>query len=314
MMKKKISIITACFNEEENIEYLIERIRTVMNSLDDYEYEHVLIDNHSSDNTVGLIKEFAQSDKHLKLIVNTRNFGVVRSAFYGLLQCTGDCVIPLAADLQDPPELIPELVQKWEEGFKIALLVKPNSEEMWPMSMIRRYYYLFVDSISDVPLVRNATGAGLLDKDVVEILRSIDDPYPYFRGLVSEIGFPIATVPFKQPRRERGVTKNNFYQLYDLAMLGIIKHSKVPLRLMTMAGFVLSMLSLLGATFYLFMKLLFWDSFSVGMAPILLGIFFFAAVQMTLMGMLGEYVGSILTHVRKLPLVVELERVNFDEN
>jgi len=313
MVKKKISIITACFNEEENVEDLIDRIRTVMSTLDDYDYEHVLIDNHSSDNTVGLIKAFAQSDKRLKLIVNARNFGVVRSGFYGLLQCTGDCVIPLAADLQDPPELIPELVKKWEEGFKIALLVKPNTEELWPMSMVRRYYYLFVDGISDVPLVRNATGAGLLDKDVVEILRDIDDPYPYFRGLLSEIGFPIATVPFNQPSRKRGVTKNNFYQLYDIAMLGVIKHSKVPLRLMTMAGFLLSMLSLLGAIFYLGMKLVFWESFSVGMAPILLGIFFFAAVQMTLMGMLGEYVGSILTHVRKLPLVVELERVNFDE-
>lgn len=285
-----------------------------MNTLNGYEYEHVLIDNHSSDNTVSLIKHLAQSDKHLKLIVNTRNFGVVRSAFYGLLQCRGDCVIPLASDLQDPPELIPELVQKWEEGFKIVLLVKPNTAEMWPMSMIRRYYYMFVDSISDVPLVRNATGAGLLDETVVGILRSIDDPYPYYRGLLSEIGFPIARVPFNQPSRKRGVTKNNFYQLYDLAMLGVIKHSKVPLRLMTMAGFVLSMLSFVAAIIYLGMKLLFWDSFSMGMAPILLGIFFFAAIQMLLMGMLGEYVGSILTHVRKLPLVVELERVNFDEN
>jgi polyisoprenyl-phosphate glycosyltransferase len=216
--------------------------------------------------------------------------------------------------LQDPPELIPELLQKWEEGFKVALLVKSGSEELWAMSVVRKYYYKFVTSIAEVPLVRNATGAGLYDQVVVEILRTIDDPYPYLRGLVSEIGFPIAKVPFVQPKREQGITKNNFYSLYDIAMLGIIKHSKVPLRLMTMTGFCLSITSIFVTLFFLCMKLLFWDSFTMGIAPLLLGIFFFASVQITMVGVLGEYIGSIHTHVRKLPLVIEQERVNFEES
>ncbi len=310
---KKISIVTGCFNEEENIEILIGRIREVMEQLPKYSYEHILIDNHSSDDTVAIIKSLAKEDKRIKLIVNARNFGVVRSGYHGFLQGKGDCVIALASDLQDPPELIPQLLEKWEEGFKVALLVKPVSEELWPMSVIRKFYYKLVTSISEVPLVRNATGAGLYDKVVVEILRSIDDPYPYIRGLVSEIGFPIAKIPFVQPRRIHGTTKNNIYSLYDMAMLGIIKHSKVPLRLMTMAGFVLSIMSILVTFFFLGMKLVFWDSFTMGLAPLLLGIFFFASVQITMMGVLGEYIGSIHTHIRKLPLVVEQERVNFEE-
>ena len=311
---KKISIVTGCFNEEENVEVLIHRIRDVMGKLPNYEYEQILIDNHSSDNTVAIIKSLSKEDKRIKLIVNTRNFGAVRSGYHGLLQAKGDCVIALASDLQDPPELIPELLQKWEEGFKVALLVKSGSEELWAMSVVRKYYYKFVTSIAEVPLVRNATGAGLYDQVVVEILRTIDDPYPYLRGLVSEIGFPIAKVPFVQPKREQGITKNNFYSLYDIAMLGIIKHSKVPLRLMTMTGFCLSITSILVTLFFLGMKLLFWDSFTMGMAPLLLGIFFFASVQITMVGVLGEYIGSIHTHVRKLPLVVEQERVNFEES
>ncbi|MCZ6502730.1 MAG: glycosyltransferase family 2 protein [Gammaproteobacteria bacterium] len=310
---KKISIVTACFNEEESVEELCRRIKEVLVNLADYDYEHILIDNHSTDRTVSIIKSLAAKDMRIKLIVNARNFGAIRSGYYGFLQAQGDCVIPMAADLQDPPELIPELVKKWEEGFKVVLFVKPQSNEKWPMSAIKRYYYKFVDYISDIPLVRNATGAGLYDKRVVEILRTIDDPYPYFRGLVSEIGFPIATIPFCQPLRQHGVTKSNFYSLYDMAMLGITKHSKVPLRLLTMSGFLLSLLSVLLMVFYFFMKLIYWDSFTLGMAPILLGIFFFASVQLFFMGMLGEYIGSIHTHVRKLPLVVEIERVNFEE-
>jgi polyisoprenyl-phosphate glycosyltransferase len=311
---KKISIVTGCFNEEENVEVLIHRIRDVMEKLPNYEYEHILIDNHSSDNTVATIKSLSKEDKRIKLIVNTRNFGAVRSGYHGLLQAKGDCVIALASDLQDPPELIPELLEKWEEGFKVALLVKPESEELWAMSVVRKYYYKLVTSIAEVPLVRNATGAGLYDQVVVEILRTIDDPYPYLRGLVSEIGFPIAKISFVQPKREQGITKNNFYSLYDIAMLGIIKHSKVPLRLMTMTGFCLSITSILVTLFFLSMKLLFWDSFTMGIAPLLLGIFFFASVQITMVGVLGEYIGSIHTHVRKLPLVVEQERVNFEES
>jgi len=218
----------------------------------------------------------------------------------------------IASDLQDPPEMIVEFVRKWEQGYKTVLAVKPESEESSIMFFLRKAYYRFITRISEVPLVQNATGAGLFDRAVIDILRNIQDPYPYFRGLLCEIGFPIAVVPFKQPRRQRGLTKNNFYTLYDIAMLGITNHSKVPLRLMAMSGFVLSLLSLLVALLFLVAKLLYWDSFQLGTAPILIGIFFFGAIQTFFIGLLGEYIGSIHTQVRNMPLVVEMERVNFE--
>jgi hypothetical protein len=220
----------------------------------------------------------------------------------------------IASDLQDPPEMIADFINKWEQGYKTVLAVKPESEESAIMFGLRKTYYRLIARISEVPLVQNATGAGLFDRAVVDILRSIQDPYPYFRGLLCEIGFPIATVPFKQPRRQRGVTSNNFYTLYDIAMLGITNHSKVPLRLMAMSGFLLSFFSLIVAIFFLVAKLLYWDSFQLGTAPILIGIFFFGAIQAFFIGVLGEYIGSIHTQVRNMPLVVELERVNFEKN
>jgi hypothetical protein len=207
--------------------------------------------------------------------------------------------------------MIAEFIKKWEEGYKIALAVKPESEESSLMFFFRKTYYRFITKISEVPLVQNATGAGLFDKKVIDILRNIQDSYPYFRGLLCEIGFPIALVPFKQPRRQRGITKNNFYTLYDIAMLGITNHSKLPLRLMVMGGFLLSFLSLLSALVFLIAKLIFWNSFQLGIAPTLIGIFFFGAIQTFFIGVLGEYIGSIHTQIRKMPLVVEIERINF---
>lgn len=207
--------------------------------------------------------------------------------------------------------MIAEFIQKWEEGYKTVLAVKPESEESSIMFFLRKTYYRFITKISEVPLVQNATGAGLFDQAVVDILRNIHDSYPYFRGLLCEIGFPIALVPFKQPRRKRGITKNNFYTLYDIAMLGITNHSKVPLRLMAMSGFLLSFLSLLVAFIFFIAKLIYWDSFQLGTAPILIGIFFFGAIQTFFIGVIGEYIGAIHTQVRNMPLVVEMERVNF---
>lgn len=308
--KKLISIVTPCYNEEENIDELYQRVATVMATLP-YEYEHICIDNASTDGTVKRIKELAAQDKRVKLIVNARNFGHIKSPYYGMLQSTGDACVLIASDLQDPPEMIVEFVKKWEEGYKTVLAVKPESEESSVMFFLRKSYYRLISKISDVPLVQNATGAGLFDRAVIDILRKIDDPYPYFRGLLCEIGFSVATVPFKQPRRQRGITKNNFYTLYDIGMLGITNHSKVPLRLMAMSGFFLAFLSLLVAFMFFVAKLLFWDSFQLGTAPILIGIFFFGAIQAFFIGVLGEYIGSIHTQVRKMPLVVELERVNF---
>lgn len=310
-MRKLLSIVTPCYQEEDNVDELYHRIAAVMKSIP-YDYEHIFIDNHSSDQTVPKIRTIAARDRRVKLIVNTRNFGHIRSPYYAILQSSGDACILIASDLQDPPEMIVEFVKRWEEGFKTVLATKPKSEESSGMFFLRKLYYRFITRISEVPLVENATGAGLFDKAVIDVLRRIDDPYPYFRGLVCEIGFPIALVPFKQPRRARGITKNNFYTLYDIAMLGITNHSKIPLRLMTMSGFLLAICSLGAAFVFLVAKLIFWDSFQIGIAPILVGIFFFGGVQMLFIGLLGEYVGAIHTQVRKLPLVVESERLNFD--
>lgn len=308
--KKLISIVTPCYNEEENIDELYQRIAAVMATLP-YDYEHICIDNASTDSTVKKIKDIAARDKRVKLIVNARNFGHIKSPYYGILQSCGDACILIASDLQDPPEMIVEFIKKWEEGFKTVLAVKPESEESSFMFFLRKVYYRFITKISEVPLVKNATGAGLFDRVVVEILRDINDSYPYFRGLLCEIGFSIATVPFKQPRRQRGVTKNNFYTLYDIAMLGITNHSKIPLRLMAMSGFLLSFLSLLVALIFFVAKLIYWDYFQLGSAPMLIGVFFFGAIQTFFIGVLGEYIGSIHTQVRNMPLVVEIERVNF---
>lgn len=309
--KKLISIVTPCYNEEGNIDELFERIRETMSTLP-YEYEHIFIDNHSTDSTIEKIRAIAVRDPHVKLIINARNFGPLRSPYHAILQSTGDACVLIASDLQDPPEIIAEFLQKWEEGYKTVMAVKPESEESKFIFFIRKLYYRIISSISEIPLVSNATGSGLYDRCVIEELKKINDPYPYFRGLVCEIGFPIAKVPFKQPKRKRGVTKNNFYSLYDTAMLGITSHSKVPLRLMTIAGFALSTLSLLIAIIYFIVKLFFWNSFALGLAPILIGMFFFGAIQLFSIGVLGEYIGMIYTQVRKHPLVVESERINFE--
>lgn len=311
-IKKLISIVTPCYNEEDNVEELIRRVREVMADLPAYNYEHIFIDNCSKDRTVELLKGFAAKDRRIKIIVNVRNFGHIRSPYHAILQSRGDACVLIASDLQDPPEMIAEFIKKWEEGFKTVLAVKPQSEESPLMFSIRKVYYRLITRISEVPLVQNATGAGLFDRAVIDVLKTLQDPYPYFRGLLCEIGFPIATVPFKQPRRQRGVTKNNFYALYDMAMLGITSHSKVPLRLMAMGGFALSGVCLFIAFGFMVAKFIFWDSFQLGTAPVLIGIFFLGAVQTFFIGVLGEYIGAIHTQVRNMPLVIEAERINFD--
>lgn len=311
MTRKLISIVTPCYNEEANIDELCQRINDVMSKLD-YDYEHVFIDNCSTDGSIPKLRAIAAQDKRVKIILNARNFGHIRSPYHALLQVKGDACVLIASDLQDPPEMIEEFVKKWEAGFKTVLAVKPESEESPVMFFLRKAYYRFVSRISEVPLVQNATGAGLFDRAVLDILKKVDDPYPYFRGLLCEIGFPIATVPFKQPRRQRGITKNNFYTLYDIAMLGITNHSKVPLRLMVMGGGLLALVSLLMAFCFFVAKIIFWDSFQMGIAPLLISLFFFSSVQILFLGMLGEYIGSVHTQVRNMPLVVEAERVNFD--
>jgi polyisoprenyl-phosphate glycosyltransferase len=310
-IKKLISIVTPCFNEEENVELMYKRIKEIMSDYKQYDYEHIFIDNSSNDKTVIILKEIAKKDDNVKIIVNTRNFGIVRSPFHGVLQSSGDAVIIISADFQDPPELISEFIKLWENGYKVVLGVKKTSEENILMYSLRKLYYNLVTNMSQVELVKNATGYGLYDKKIVEILRQLNDPYPYVRGILSDIGYPIAKIYYNQPRRKRGITKNNFYSLYDMAMLGITSYSKVPLRLATLFGFLLSAINLLIAIVYLVYKLLFWKSFSLGLAPIIIGMFLFFSVILFFMGILGEYILAIHTQVMRRPLVIEKERINF---
>ena len=309
---KRISVVTGCFNEEENVNELYEQVKAVFVNLPQYEYEHIFIDNASKDRTVVILKEIAHKDHRVKIIVNTRNFGHIRSPYHALMQATGDAVISIVADLQDPPTMIKEFINKWEEGYKIVIGVKTQSEESPLFFAIRRAYYTLVGRLSEVELIKNFTGFGLYDQKVIEILRSIEDPYPYFRGLICDIGFQRAVIEYVQPSRKRGFTKNNFYDLYDLAMLGITNHSKVPLRLATMTGFIVAIISLVVALGYFGYKLVFWENFQVGMAPLVIGLFFFSSVQLIFIGIIGEYIGAIHTQVLKRPLVIEKERINFD--
>jgi glycosyltransferase involved in cell wall biosynthesis len=235
--RKSISIVTACFNEEDNVEELYEQVKTVLNGLPQYEYEHIFIDNASRDRTVEILKGIANKDHRVKIIVNTRNFGHIRSPFHALLQAKGDAVISIVADLQDPPVMIHDFIKKWEAGYKVVIGVKKTSEESKIFFAIRKMYYNLASRLSEIELIKNFTGFGLYDQRVIETLRNIGDPYPYFRGLICDIGFEKASIEYIQPARKRGFTKNNFYTLYDIAMLGITNHSKVPLRLATMTGF-----------------------------------------------------------------------------
>jgi glycosyltransferase involved in cell wall biosynthesis len=309
---KTISIITPCYNEEENVTELYNRVRAVMVELARYRYEHIFIDNHSSDRTVEVLKQIAAQDPNVKIIVNARNFGHVRSPIHALFEARGDAVIGIVADLQDPPEMIAEFVREWENGYKMVLAIKSASRENRLMYWIRQRYYRLVNQISSIETFEDFTGYGLFDRRVVDIVRSFGDPYPYFRGMIAEIGLPWKAIPFTQPRRLRGVTKNNFYTLYDVAMLGITNLSKVPLRIATFLGFASACLCMLIAALYFIYKLLFWNSFTVGIAPLVIGIFLFSSVQLVALGILGEYIGAIHTQVQKRPYVVELERINFE--
>jgi len=265
-VKRKITIVTPCYNEEPNVEPLYETIRDLMARFPQYEYEHLYIDNASNDGTLAILRRLAAQDHRVKVIVNARNFGHIRSPYHGLMQATGDAVIYMASDFHDQQDMIPSFIAAWEKGANIVLAIKSSSKESRLLHGIRRSYYRLIARLSDIQLNENSTGFGLYDRTVIETLRKIDDPYPYFRGLISEIGWEPVKLEFTQPRRPRGITKNNFYTLYDMAMLGVTKHTKVPLRIATMAGFALSFLSLLTAIGYLIYKLLFWQRFAAGAA------------------------------------------------
>jgi polyisoprenyl-phosphate glycosyltransferase len=311
MSAKLISVVTPCYNEEGNVREMHETIRKIFAALPQYRYEHVFIDNASKDGTPRILRELAAADPNVKVILNARNFGHVRSGYYALLQTRGDAVVALACDFQDPPDLIPEFLRRWEAGSRVVLAVKESSAESGLFYLIRDRYYKTLARIADIELVNQSTGFGCFDRVVIEALRKIDDPYPYFRGLIAEIGYEPSIVKFSQPARRRGISSQNFYTLYDLAFLGIVNHSKVPLRMATMTGFALAALSLVVAFGYLVYKLLFWNQFTVGIAPILIGFFFLTSVQLFFIGIVGEYIGSIYTQVRHHPHVFEKERLNF---
>lgn len=310
-MVKHISVVTQCYNEEGNIQEIYSRIKNIFSDLKGYSYEHIFIDNDSRDRTQEILRDIARQDRNIKVILNTRNFGQLRSPVYAMLQAQGDAVISIVSDMQQPPEMIVDFIKKWEEGYRIVVGVRIQSQESPILNIFKNAYYNLIGGLSDIKLIKNFTGFGLYDQEVIKIIRKLDDPLPYFRGLICEIGFERAEIPYIQPKRKWGITKNNFYILYDYAMLGITSHSKIPLRLATMLGFFSALLCFLVALGYLVYKLLFWNRFSLGIAPLVIGFFFFASMQMVFIGIIGEYVGSIHTQVLKRPMVIEKERINF---
>ena len=308
-----VGVVLPCYNEEGNVDELYERLTKAFEGLPNYTYELLFVDNSSTDGTVAKVKALIERDSRVKLIVNARNFGHIRSPFHGLFEVAGDCIIGMCTDLQDPPELVPQFLDQWERGASMVLGKKRTSQESPTFFALRGLYYKLARAMADVPLLEHVTGFGLYDRRVIEIMRTFDDPYPYGRGMIAEIGLPYVTIPYDQPLRKRGITKNNFYSLFDLALLGITSHSKAPLRLATIAGCILSGLSLLVALCFLLLKLTFWYALPAGYAPVVIGVFFLGSVQIFLIGLLGEYIGAVLTQVRKRPLVVERERVGIPD-
>ncbi|KKR91247.1 MAG: glycosyl transferase family 2 protein [Candidatus Gottesmanbacteria bacterium GW2011_GWA2_47_9] len=308
---KRISIVTPCYNEERNVEQVYNEVKAIFRNVRRYKYEHIFIDNASSDNTVALLKNLAKKDRNVKIIVNSRNFGWLRSPYHAMLSASGDAVILLVADLQDPPILINDFIRKWEEGFKIVIGIKTESEENALMFKIRKFYYKLLRMISEIDLNINFMGFGLYDRKVIEILKEMNDSYPYFRGIISEIGFEPAKIPYRQRTRKRGLATGSLYNLFDVAMLGIVSYSKIPLRMVTILGFVLSIANLFVAVIYFVYKLIFWQRFSLGIAPLVIGLFFFSSIQMFFLGIIGEYISVIHTRMLKRPLVIEKERINF---
>jgi glycosyltransferase involved in cell wall biosynthesis len=310
---KLISIVTPCYNEEDNVEELYTRVKSVLsNKLSNYKYEHIFIDNASTDNTVNKLKNIAKNDLNVKIIVNSRNFGHMCSPVHGMFQASGDVIISIVSDLQDPPEMISQFIKEWENGNDIVLAIKKSSEENGLMFKIRKLYYGLLSKLSEVEVFKNYTGFGLYDKKVMSAIKELKDPYPFFRGMVAEVGFKVSKIHYDQPVRLRGITKNNFYTLYDIGMLGIINNSKVPLRMAIFIGVLFGIISLMVGFGYFITKLLYWDTMSLGVAPLIIMSSLMFSVMLFFIGIIGEYVGAIYTQVLDRPLVFEKERINFD--
>jgi glycosyltransferase involved in cell wall biosynthesis len=310
----KISILIPTYNEEENVVPLYEAIVSEMSTkLPQYEYEIVFIDNHSIDTTRAKLESLCASDNHVKAIFNAKNFGQFNSPYYGLQQTTGDCTILMCADFQDPVEMIPRFVAEWENGYKIVAGIKSSSSENKVMYFLRTRYYQFVKKFSNVEQIEHFTGFGLYDKSFIDVLRKLDDPMPFLRGIVAELGFDRKDIPYHQQKRRAGKTKNNWYSLYDAGMLSITSYTKIGLRSATFLGAIIGCISFLIGIIYLILKLIYWDRFAAGTVPVLLGIFFLGALQIFFIGFLGEYILSLNSRMMKRPLVVEEKRINFTE-
>jgi len=313
MKRKLITVITPCYNETANVREVHRRVLAMAAGIPEYRFEHLFIDNASTDDTVEVLRAMAAEDASVKVIVNARNVGPDRSGMHAFLQAGGDAIGSLVADLQDPPELFAEMIREWEKGTPIVVAIKNSSDESGLMYRIRTAYYRLIARLTNVKVLEHFTGFGLYDRSVAEHIRAhFRDPYPYFRGMIAELGLPYKKVFYNQMRRKRGISKNNFYTLYDLAMLGITNLSKVPLRLVIFSGFISAFISFAVAMFYLAYKLVFWSRFNIGIAPVVLGMFFLGSVQLIALGIIGEYVGSIHTVVMNRPLVTERERINFE--
>jgi len=312
---KTISILIPCYNEAENVVPMSEAIVSLFTTeLTAYDYELLFIDNNSSDGTRELLRDICRKNKKIKAILNAKNFGQFNSPFYGMLQTTGDCTIAMVCDFQDPIELIPQYLREWENGYRIVIGIKTSSKENPLMYHLRGIYYKFIKKFSDVEQIEHFTGSGLYDRSFLDILRDLKDPTPFMRGLVAELGYKRKEIPYEQPRRRAGKTHNNLYTLYDAAMLSITSYTKIGMRLCTFLGILSGVISAIIGLIYLIWKLICWNSFAPGMAPILIGMFFLGAIQLFFIGFIGEYVLSINQRVMNRPLVVEEERINFDSN
>lgn len=311
--KKLITIVGGCYNEAGNIEELYERCKKVFDKFPQYEYNFIFADNDSTDGTREIIRALAAKDKRVKAIFNAGNYGHIRSPFNAMLAADGDAMITMCTDLQDPPELIENFINEWEKGYKVVIGVRDSTKCSFILELIRRfYYYLLAKFAPEEKIISGFTGYGLYDRQFMDALKKFHEPYPYFRGLVSQIGLRRKELPFKQPERKRGKTKNNFFTLFDMAMTGFVNHTKLPLRMAFFAGMIIAFFSIIIALGYLIMKFMFWDTFSLGMAPLMIGLFFFSAVQLIFIGIVGEYLGAVWTQVKNRPLVIEEERINFD--
>ena len=308
--RKKISICGSCYNEELNIRELYDRCLAELKKFPQYDYEFIMADNCSTDDTRGKLRALAAEDKNFKVIFNANNFGPINSGMNAFCAATGDVVIQIAADLQDPPEMIPQFIEKYEAGYDLVCAIKASSKENAIIFALRSFYYWLLAKVSSAPLLRNFTGYGLYSRKVVDAVKSYND-FSYFRGVIAEVGFKRAEIPFEQPQRKHGKSSYNIFKYYDYAMTGFVNYTKLPLRFAVFCGTFLAVCCLLVAAGYLTAKLIWWDTFSLGIAPLVIGIFFLAAVQLLFIGVLGEYIGAIWTQVKQRPLVIEEERINF---